>query len=286
MTTTTLLLPLSSPDHASAMVNQIADAFADQDVHLIGLHVRPYIFSGSAAVSRASYGMYFSQDIINDHLQRIENDAQAVEDAFNGPKLAPNILREFRSPKGEPLDEIIRQSLYADVLVLPLLDIDEEDDEHRIKSSMTNYLLHNSSTPVLLLPMTGSLKPVFSRPLMAWKESSEAGSALRTLMLLAPDGAHVDVVTAQKRFTGAKMGNVSLVDLASYVARHGYKVEDHTLVAPSDQVAQAICSKAADVGSTLIVAGAYSRQRWIEQLFGGVTQSLFLQTRHPVLFAR
>ena len=79
---------------------------------------------------------------------------------------------------------------------------------------------------------------------------------------------------------------VSLVDLASYVARHGYKVEDHTLVAPSDQVAQAICSKAADVGSTLIVAGAYSRQRWIEQLFGGVTQSLFLQTRHPVLFAR
>jgi len=286
MTTTTLLLPLASTDHAEAMVNQIADAFKDQHVHLVGLHVRPPIFSGSTAVSRSSYGMYFAPDVTEEHQKQVDAKSKAVEDAFQAPNLPSNIVREYRTQKGDVLDEIARQSLYADALVLPLIRPEDADKDHHIKAGMTSYLLHNSCTPVLLLPLEGKIDPIFARPLLAWKESSEAGAATRSLLHMAPKEASIDVVTVQSRFSAEKMGSVSSVDLSSFVARRGFKVVDHTVISPSDQVGEAIGSKAIECNSTLIVAGAYTRRRWIEQLFGGVTENLFRQATYPVLFAR
>jgi nucleotide-binding universal stress UspA family protein len=48
---------------------------------------------------------------------------------------------------------------------------------------------------------------------------------------------------------------------------------------------QCILDYAAESNAQLIVAGGYSRSRAMEQVFGGVTRTLFEHARLPVLFS-
>jgi nucleotide-binding universal stress UspA family protein len=57
-------------------------------------------------------------------------------------------------------------------------------------------------------------------------------------------------------------------------------------VAPGDaDIAEAMLSRAADLGADLIVMGAYGHTRWRERLLGGATRGVLASMTVPVLMS-
>ena len=71
-------------------------------------------------------------------------------------------------------------------------------------------------------------------------------------------------------------------DVALYLARHGVKV---TVISRTISIdtGEALLSLAADLGSDLIVMGAYGHSRFREIILGGVTRTMLSSMTVPVL---
>jgi nucleotide-binding universal stress UspA family protein len=75
-----------------------------------------------------------------------------------------------------------------------------------------------------------------------------------------------------------------LTSLLEWLQRHGVTAEasvERTEIA----IADALLSRASDLGSDLIVMGAYGRSRWTERLLGGATRGVLATMTVPVLMS-
>ncbi|MCP4302699.1 MAG: universal stress protein [Gammaproteobacteria bacterium] len=69
--------------------------------------------------------------------------------------------------------------------------------------------------------------------------------------------------------------------LAAYLAYWGIKAD--RVNTRGRHVEKELLASYKDVGADLLIAGAYSRNRWREKVFGGTTEYLIRNARMPVL---
>ena len=74
-------------------------------------------------------------------------------------------------------------------------------------------------------------------------------------------------------------------DVALWLTRHGVKVTVQRDVAADSDVGGVILSRAADIGSDLIVMGVYGHSRLREMVLGGVSRTLLSSMTIPVLIS-
>jgi len=74
-------------------------------------------------------------------------------------------------------------------------------------------------------------------------------------------------------------------NMARHLGRHGLKVELTRMSAGDTDVASAIQSHAAQVGSDFMVLGGYGHSRLREFILGGVTRTILSSTTIPVLMS-
>jgi nucleotide-binding universal stress UspA family protein len=91
----------------------------------------------------------------------------------------------------------------------------------------------------------------------------------------------VHVLTATTRRTGFEVSE----ELAAYLRWHGATCERHEVKAQDQPVGAALLGAARNAGADLLVMGAYSRSRFAELIFGGVTQHVLGHADLPVLLA-
>jgi nucleotide-binding universal stress UspA family protein len=73
--------------------------------------------------------------------------------------------------------------------------------------------------------------------------------------------------------------------VALWLTRHGVKVTVQRDVAADSDVGAIILSRAADIGSDLIVMGVYGHSRVREMVLGGVSRTLLSSMTIPVLIS-
>src|SRR5690606_41662388 len=83
-----------------------------------------------------------------------------------------------------------------------------------------------------------------------------------------------------------RFGDVPGAAAPRYVARHGGNVRTLTANSYGRPIGEVILSVAAREGVDLIVMGAYSKPRTRQLLFGGVTRSMLISIRYPLLISR
>ena len=135
--------------------------------------------------------------------------------------------------------------------------------------------LLETSTPVLMLPQAGRRR-VGKRICIGWDQSPSAARAVSAAIPLLGQADEVTIVTcgAEDR-AGPKASQ-----LASYLASWGIRAR--RLHSPGRQVEPEIMDACQEAGADLLVAGAYSRNRWRERVFGGTTEFLVRKARIPV----
>jgi non-ribosomal peptide synthetase component F len=102
---------------------------------------------------------------------------------------------------------------------------------------------------------------------------------------LLEDADAVTVLRVNPARDPAGAGEVPSADIAHHLARHGVKAEAAHTVAEDIGVGDALLSRAADLGSDLIVMGGYGRSRLREIVLGGATRTVLRHMTVPVLMS-
>jgi nucleotide-binding universal stress UspA family protein len=84
---------------------------------------------------------------------------------------------------------------------------------------------------------------------------------------------------------GAREGEdvQGMAALANYLQRHGVPVETPLILDAADGPERAILSELDAFSADLLIMGAYSRTRFQEIVFGGMTATIVREARVPVL---
>jgi nucleotide-binding universal stress UspA family protein len=136
--------------------------------------------------------------------------------------------------------------------------------------------LLDSRCPVLILPKNGR-KIVGKNVCIAWNQSSEAAKAVKAAIPILEKAEKVTIVSCgPEDHIGPKSAQ-----LAAYLTHWGIKSE--RVRTRGRDVEGELLASYKEAGADLMVAGAYSRNRWREKIFGGVTEYLIRRARIPVL---
>ncbi len=136
--------------------------------------------------------------------------------------------------------------------------------------------LFESRCPVLILPKNGR-KTLGKSVCIAWNQSSEAAKAVKAALPLLERAEKVTIVSCgPEDHIGPKSAQ-----LAAYLVHWGIRSE-RVKTRGRDVEAELLASYK-EAGADLLIAGAYSRNRWREKIFGGMTEYLIRRARMPVL---
>jgi nucleotide-binding universal stress UspA family protein len=144
----------------------------------------------------------------------------------------------------------------------------------RAKAFLLAALLH-SVKPVLVMPQRRRAS-VGKRIVIAWNQSAEAALAVAAGLPLLTRAERVVIVSSgPENRLGPKAGHV-----ARYLAH--WDVDVTLARAPGRNVEQELFDAYRKADGDLFLMGAYSRSRFRELVFGGVTEHMLFRTDVPV----
>lgn len=160
--------------------------------------------------------------------------------------------------------------------VSDLVIVSRPEKSGGVADMFLNAALLDSSRPVLVLPQTARRR-IGKRVVIGWNQSNEIA---RTVSAALPILAKADEVTIVSAGAEDRPGPKS-TQLQAYLTHWGIKSE--RLSTKGKRIEAELLAAYTDAGGDLLVAGAYSRSRWREKVFGGTTEYLLQKARIPVL---
>jgi nucleotide-binding universal stress UspA family protein len=250
------------------------------DARLIGLGVTPR-FSIPAFVNAEIPAQVWEA-------QEAEMKARldAARAAFKRHTERAGLATEWREVSAE-IDNIAHliasHARYADLMILG------QPDPERIAAGLdmdtVERVVLTSGGPVLIVPYAGAFAAVGKRAMLAWNGSRESARATHDARAVLEKGAAVTVMYVNPPGRDHDQRDMAGVDIATHLARHGYKAEAAHTVAEDMKVGDMILSRAADAGADLIVMGAYGHSRLREFVLGGATAHVLRHMTVPVLMS-
>ncbi|PWR25521.1 universal stress protein [Zavarzinia aquatilis] len=287
----TILVPVERPKTARPALRHAIEFAREANAHVEVFHpqmdpalLMPPVFDGLS-------GIAFAPELID--------QAQKAADALKGEikAMIGEVLDElgcgdiprgrqrgfslsFGTMVGAPERLVGRRARLNDVAVIARTP----SSVSRGETDSLNGALWSSGRPVLLVPGIENGDPVPghkpARILLAWNGSLEATRALTAAMPLLVDARQVDVVT----FDHA-VDQDGLDDVAAYLAGHGVVVRTANVPTEGYLLSKALFDRVLELGSDLVVMGAYTHSRVREYLLGGLTQEILDGAPVPVLLA-
>lgn len=137
--------------------------------------------------------------------------------------------------------------------------------------------LLDSLRPVLVLPQES--KPIAARRIaVAWNAGRTETLALHAALPLVKAADDVVLLTVGE---GKRHRGPTSDDMRRWLARHGVSARAKRIERADE--GRALVESAQTEGADVLLAGAYTRGRLREMVFGGVTEYLITKTQFPVL---
>ncbi len=274
----TVLVHVDQSQQCAARVTLAAQVARSQQAHLVGAAmtgISRYVFD---------HGAFNPKDpVFSHHLDHLHQHARASLSAFENVVAAVGVDSvESRLVDDDAAGGIALHARYADLAV-----IGQFDPGATVPGVMSNFpetVVLNSGRPVLVVPHAGKAEGNFRRPLVAWDGGLAASRAIAGALPLLAQAETTDVLVFDTGDQKDAHGEQPGADLALYLARHGVKVNviERRIAGGTGE---ALLSAAADLGSDLIVMGAYGHTRFREVVLGGVTRTVLESMTVPVLMA-
>ncbi len=278
MTYKTVLVHVDQSQQCATRVKLAAQMAKAQQAHLVGAAmtgISRYVFD---------HGAFNPKDpVFSHHLDHLHQHAQASLAAFDKAAAAIGVDSvEARLVDDEAAGGIALHARYADIAV-----IGQFDPSAAVPGVMSNFpetVVLNSGRPVLVVPYAGAANGELRRPLVAWDGGLAACRAIAGALPLLVQAGSADVLVFDTGDDSDAHCEQPGADLALYLARHGVKVNviERRITGATGE---ALLSAAADLGSDLIVMGAYGHTRFREVMLGGVTRTVLQAMTVPVLMA-
>jgi nucleotide-binding universal stress UspA family protein len=271
------LLVLVDGGHRDAETLGVAARLAGRfKAHLRATFTVPTALLAASAMDPAAVGALIEFQIETETalLTAAKAACQAAESRFG-------IAIEWRVSHHNATANIARQARYADLLVMAQPD---PADWQLMAPSPAADIVIDAGRPVLMVPYAGRFAGCGSSVLIAWDSGREATRAIADALPLLQATETINIVA----FDGAEMvqGNAADdADLRQWLLRHGVVAAFRHQPAADLEIGEQLLSLAADLGSDLIVMGAYGHSRTREMVMGGMTRTLLRSMTVPVLFS-
>ncbi|MDO6460210.1 universal stress protein [Granulosicoccaceae sp. 1_MG-2023] len=232
----------------------------------------------------AGYSKYtFPKEVLEERNRAERAEADAVREVFEETLQANQIRGQWQVETGEPVETLAGWSRTADMLVIGQRN---PDDPKFTRQLAPERVILRSGRPVVVTPYVRfALGEAGTRVLLAWDGSREAARSMHDALPLLSRAASVNIVrfTEDKSAAATTATNAALV---GFLADYGIRAEAESHVQSDISVGEALLNRAVDLGSNLIVAGAYGQSRLREVSVGGVTRILLKHLSVPVLMSR
>lgn len=274
----TLLVHVDQSPRSAVRTTLAAQLAKAHGAHLVG--------AATTGISRFvfSQGAFNPEDpVFAHHLEHLRQYARGALGTFEpvAARLGVEPV-ETRLVDDDAAGGIALHARYADLTI-----IGQFDPTTAVPGLMPNFVetvVLNSGRPVLVVPYAGQASGNFRRPLVAWDGGIPASRAIAGALPLLCQAGTTDVVIFNPHADADAHGDEPGADLALYLARHGIQV-NVTERTVTGATGEALLSIAADLGSDLIVMGAYGHTRFREVVLGGVTRTVLQSMTVPVLMA-
>jgi len=146
--------------------------------------------------------------------------------------------------------------------------------------SVAGDVVLGSGKPILAVPEESRGLNVCGQALVCWDGSACATAAMRAAipLLRCAEGVTLFEVDEGDRTSGIE-------EAAEYLSRHGIHPAVHRRHPISRKPAEVILDEIAQRRADYVVMGGFSRLRFSEALFGGVTRTMLTKSPVPILMA-
>lgn len=272
----TVLVHLENNERCAVRVRMGIDLASSFGAHLVGLTITPPLVIPASARTEFIIRMLTEQ-----WEQHRAQGGEAGTKFLDEARAAGLTEAEHRTALGEPERVLCLHARYADLMIIGQTDPEQPE----VLWSIGEQAVLDAGRPVLVVPYIGVPAAFAKRVLVAWNASREATRALTDALPLLQRADHVDVVTVNARPEQSGHGEQPGSDIALYLARHGVRANAYPTHGEDIAVGEWLLSRAADLGSDLIVMGAYGHSRVREMVLGGATRTMLRSMTVPVLMS-
>lgn len=174
---------------------------------------------------------------------------------------------------------IVGSARHHDLIVLGQHDYSHNGD--LTPPELAEQVLLESGRPALVVPFAGHFKTVGERVMIAWNAGREAARAVNDAVPLMTAAKEVRVIVINPQDTRSPAGEA----VVEHLACHGINAASDVLVVEGIGVMDMLLSRAADLGSDLLVMGAHGQYGfpWLNR--GGGTRHILRHMTLPVLMS-
>ncbi len=239
-----------------------------------GLYVRPY----PVVVPVAPIGG--TMPVINGMIEAHMEASKAAKKRFVERVLRSGVSHGWHDDDGGLAERLAVHARYSDLAVIGQVSPEQLDGQ--TPSDLPALAALGAGRPVLSVPFAGTHSVEFRNAMLCWDGSREASRALHDAFAVLKAGAHIAVVCID---AASRMDRDPGADIAAHLARHGFEADAHRMASADLSTLETILSASSDLGSDLIVMGAYGHARIREIALGGVTRGIMKHMPVPVLMS-
>lgn len=267
-----ILVHVDSTESSRARLRLALDLARGFEAHVCGFHVAP-----EAAVQLHIVPSAVGR-VVESHRNHAVPAVSRSQALFEEETAASRSTTNWQSVAGDITDRLAERARLVDLLVLG--QFDEENAKGFSTHLLTERVVAQSASPVLIVPDVGDFQVLGGRVAVAWDGSRPAARALRDALPFLREASDVHVLVAD---VGPGPSDVKGPELILHLARHGIRPKLSHLHARRGSVAKVLLTTVAELGADLLVMGAYGQAPLKEFLLGGVTDDVLRQTPVPIL---
>lgn len=280
-----IFVPVADRPECAVALHKAFDLARDLDASVIGCHIRPHTTSKvslpaglTTPVAAAAEAEWLSA-----WRPRAKKQTATSARALFGRLAAAEGFDVHKSPRAKPgaiwMEKTGSPQKVLSILgpVSDLLVVSRPESKNAtIARLFLMAALFDSARPVLVLPQERTA-PVGKHICIAWNQSAEAARAVAAALPLLQLAKQVVIASSgPENRLGPKSSH-----LVSYLKSWGVKAQREQ--SPGDDHAKELLATYRKTRSDLMVMGAYSRNRFSQMLFGGVTDFMLHRASIPVL---
>ncbi|UWR21840.1 universal stress protein [Sulfitobacter sp. S190] len=275
----TILVCLTTPDHAATLLRLAVPLARKHGAHLIGLHTI------EALVVYPGIAMHIPESAFASFNKSQREEAEAIKDVFQQYTRAEDFVSEYRLVRAEASsasERMIESARAADLVIMAHEDKNSDRFDQRHAQSQ---VIRESGRPVIVVPLDYDGPEIGSNFLLGWSDTREAARAAHDMLGLADEGAELTVLRVSKASKDA-LTDSDAIDMSEMFARHGLKTTLEHREPMGDSIADVLGTVAFEKGADLIVTGAFGHSRAYDFVIGATTYALLKDQKVPVLFSK
>lgn len=283
-----LMVPVADRPECAVALESAFGIARQLDANLLAVHIRPHRYSRVMLPAEASYAVA--------DFGMPELSAADSRKALNASKAARALVRRLaekhdfslvKSLNGDSTKSIVWREEVGHVenlmpVIGPFSDLVTVTRPARAKSRIARLFvteaLLSSLRPVLILPHSRKSQ-VGKRIVVGWDNTQNAMRSVIAAMPLLLRAEEVTIASSGSgKPQGAKPGH-----LVKYLKAWGIKPKQYKARGNDRDVVADLGDACKEASADLLVIGSYSRSRFREYIFGGVTDYMLNRATLPVL---